>query len=231
MKMRKHKNKLIFFSLILLFILSLSTLSIYAWLTDTKEDLIPGNTSELIIDYIVWFDQNENGTYESGTDIDASTYYSGETDDNLKVIVLSTGDETALNYIGKLRIQANITVEGSYYMRARFNHEWFMERTSRSSGLSTYNTINQSSENMMPYGLNAAWYYDTTSNYVYYSSTVTTSGTVSIVATPSLSSYKDFSNTTYITKYFAYLDFELEFVQSNRMTQIWNIDSIPVSGS
>ncbi len=220
MKMRKHKNKLIFFSLIILFILSLSTLSIYAWLTDTEEDHIPGNTSELIVNYIVWFDQNENGTYESGTDIDASTYYSGEADDNLKVIVLSTGDEAAPNYIGKLRIQADITVEGSYYIRARFNHEWFMQRT-----------INQSSSDMMPYGLDEDWYYDTTSNYVYYSSTVTASGTISIVTTPSLSSYKDFSNTTYITKYFAYLDFELEFVQSNRMTQIWNIDSIPVAGS
>lgn len=225
--MRKRRLQLIFLSIMILFTLSLSTLSVYAWLTDTQEDLLNGNTTELTVDYLVWFDQNANDTYESGTDIDASNYYLGELENNLKVIVISLGNVTAENYIGKLRIKVDIVCNAGYYMRAQFNNEWYMKRTSRSSSLSTYTTINQSEDSMMPYGLDAAWYFDQTSNYVYYPTEVTTSQTISVVTSPSVSTYTDFSNTTYITEYYAYLDFELEFVQSNRMTQIWGIDSIP----
>lgn len=225
--MRKSKYILTLFILFMLLLLGFSISSIYAWLTDDKTSEHNGETSGLLIDYIIWFEQDGQVGYNPNIDIDASEYFKGESYNNLKVIEMSAGNKNSINYIGNLRFQLNVTTNSDYYIRVKFKNEWFMERTSLSTNLTRYSTLNQSANSLMPYGISSNWYYDSKSNYIYFKNIVKTDSLIEVINSISNSEYVDFSNSTSITKYLVYLDFELEFVQANRMYAIWGMDAIP----
>ena len=225
--MQYFKRKLTIIIIFIFLIIGLSITRIYAWLTDDKVTEHIGKTSELTINYNIWFEQDGVDGYNPNIDVDASIYYKGETQKNLKVIEMSAGNKNAINYISKLRIQIDVNTNASYYIRAKFKNEWFMKRTSLSTNLTRYTTINQSGALLMPYGINSNWYYDLKSNYTYYKDIINSPATIDIINYNSRSDYTDFSNTTSITNYLVYLDFEIEFVQANRMYAIWGFDNIP----
>lgn len=221
----KHRFLLVtIISLIVLLVMGIT--GIYAWLTDNKDLSYDGVTSQFHLTYELWFDQGE------GLDpIDASSFFIGDDEDenNLKVIQMSLGDKKAPNYIGKLRIKVNIETNGKYYLRIKFNNEWFMEKKSLTTDLIRYSTLNQSGDNIMPYNLADGWFFDALSNYIYYTQEISTSSAIDVISLPMTTAleYKDYLSTSYETKYYAYLDVKFEYVQANRMYAIWNLDRIP----
>lgn len=223
---KTKRNLLIVIIVGLIVILGMGITSILAWLTDNKEIDYDGETSQFQLSYDIYFDQGE------GLDpIPASQYYIGddESEDNLKLIQMSLGDQNAPNFIGKLRINISVTTNGNYYLRVKFNNEWYMARRSMTTDLVRYSTINQSGDTLMPYTLASNWYYDQASAYTYYTQPVNNSSVLPVINGPMTKTieYKDYTTTSYETKYYVYLDVKFEYVQANRMYAIWNLDHIP----
>jgi hypothetical protein len=223
--MKTRKSVLIIFIVLILVVLALQITGIFAWLTDTSDSEFDGETSELKVVYRIWFEKD--GTEGFGTgDISAEDYYIGDdqTEDDLRVLLISTGNPEADNYIGKLRVQIIINTNGSYYARVKFAGEWFVERKTLPDGPIRYTTLNLETN---PYGIADTWYYDSTSGYTYYKNAINASGTIDCINSPSLSNYTDKATTNQESKYYLHLDIDFEFVQANRMYAIWGFDTIP----
>lgn len=230
--MKKIKSNLIFISIIMIFIIVLAVVTYtVAWLIDSDSFIKEGETSTLKIEYLSWFEQDNNPGFGS-SDIAASEYFLSDSvneENNLNVVKMSLGDKTAPNYIGKLRFSINVNTNSEYYIRIKIKNEFFVEKTSRSTQIVRYNTLTQSEENMMPYNLEADWYYDPVSHYLYYNTKITSDSVIKVIdkEMTTIIDYLDSTTTTYINKYFVYLDLELEYVQANRMKAIWGFDEIP----
>ena len=228
--MVKSKRNLIFLLIaILALVLSLGAKAIYAWLTDIKEKSFDGTTSELILNYDLWFDQNNNGLIDAGEE--AINFYIGDDEEelDLQVLEVSVGNKDAINYIGNLRLHVNVETNSEYYIRAKFNSEWFVKKTSLNTMIVRQTTLALAEDYLMPYTLADNWYYDTTSAYTYYQNKITTNSEVDVVASPMIKTieYTDSTTLTQVTIYSMYLDVEIEYVQANRMSAIWGIDTIP----
>ena len=226
--MKKIKNNLFIIILVLLMLISFTTLFIYAWLTDIKEKDFSGETSSLDIEQIIWFELDGVDGYTSG-DVLASNYLASANEENLDLLMISTGDVNASNYIGNLRMRVDIKTNGKYYIRLRFKNEWYMKRTSYLTETTKYMSLNQENDEVMPYGLADSLYYETNSNYVYYENLLEEDSLITIIDKASTTAYEDKETATSNTTYFLYLDIEIEYVQANRMQAIWGLDSIPTN--
>ena len=218
--MSKRSFYILLVSLFIFVVLAFQITSIFAWLSDEKSKEFDGETSDLKVTYLIWFEEDGVEGYSSD-DIDGSEYYN----QNTKLLEMSAGDENAENYIGKLRVQIQVETNSKYYFRMKFANEYFLKRTIIANESIRYNSLPQA-DNLMPYGLGENWFYDNTSDYTYYQYQIDSTQTLNLIDSESLSEYSNRTTTTHIYEYFVYLELELEYVQANRMEAIWG--SIPL---
>jgi hypothetical protein len=218
--MSKRSFYILLVSLFIFVVLAFQITSIFAWLSDEKSKEFDGETSDLKVTYLIWFEEDGVEGYSSD-DIDGSEYYN----QNTKLLEMSAGDENAENYIGKLRVQIQVETNSKYYFRMKFANEYLLIRTTIANESIRYNSLPQA-DNLMPYGLGENWFYDNTSDYTYYQYQIDSTQTLNLIDSESLSEYSNRTTTTHIYEYFVYLELELEYVQANRMEAIWG--SIPL---
>ena len=129
--------------------------------------------------------------------------------------------------VENLNISVKVTAEIAGYLRVKVLNEWIVTKDYRNFDRVVEEIIYRDEASYFPFVLAEGWYYDTTTQYCYYTEIIDEGFTGDIPFITAGSPYVSKTNSSYIETCKVTLSVGVQIVQANRFEAIWGIASIP----
>lgn len=129
--------------------------------------------------------------------------------------------------VENLNISVNVTAEIAGYLRIKVLNEWIVTKDYRNFDRVVEEIIYRDEASSFPFVLAEGWYYDTATQYCYYTGIIEEGFSGEIPFIISGTPYVSKTNSSYIETCKVTVSVGVQIVQANRFEAIWGITSIP----
>lgn len=186
----------------------------FAWIEYVENVPITIHPGEYEIDIVVYLDDVEVTS--------ASPYFDLETG----LLTLNAFDETADNYIGKLRVSATVHVHNASRVRFRLFDQWELRRIFFGGGetrnVVPYNLISEGVE-VSPYVTHGDFFRKGNDANYYYDGLLGKNQTITWDLIDGATGFDVRTTLNYTEEVYVRLQFQVEVVQANRIVKVWGL--------